>query len=100
MVKIVHVLVPEVEAALRDVLSALGGAVTKQDRNGGSQMISLGEVLSHDRIPGEAPGEAVKVHDSFWPVADGRFRTLSGPMTFPLPAIQLVESGRSLSGIA
>jgi hypothetical protein len=50
-VKAIHVLVPQIEAALRDVLNALGGAVTRPDRyTGGSQTIGLGEVLSHERI--------------------------------------------------
>lgn len=51
MVKVIHVLVPQVEAALRDVLAALGGAVTRPDPDtGGFQMISLGDVLSHERF--------------------------------------------------
>jgi hypothetical protein len=49
-VKAIHVLVPQVEPALRDVLAVLGGSVTKPDFHGGTHMISLGEVLSHERF--------------------------------------------------
>ncbi len=63
MVKAIHVLIPQVEAALRDVLAALGGAVTKRGPNGGGgfQMISLGEVLSHERFKAAVP-ENIRFH--------------------------------------
>jgi Domain of unknown function (DUF4209) len=50
MVKAIHVLVPQVEAALRDVLASLRGVVTRPDFHGGSQVILLGEVLRHERF--------------------------------------------------
>lgn len=59
-VKTVHVLVPQVESSLRDLLAALGGVVTKPDRHGGSQKISLGEVLEHERFT-KVP-EAIRFH--------------------------------------
>lgn len=50
-VKAIHVLVPQIEAACRDLLSALGAAVRKPNpRTGGSKVIGLGEVLSHDKL--------------------------------------------------
>lgn len=61
-VKAIHVLVPQIESALRDVLAALGGAVTKPDPNGGGfQMISLGEVLNHERFRAAVP-EDIRFH--------------------------------------
>jgi hypothetical protein len=59
-VKAVHVLVPQVESALRDLLAALGGVVTKPDRHGGSQKISLREVLEHERFA-QVP-ETIRFH--------------------------------------
>jgi Domain of unknown function (DUF4209) len=59
-VKTVHVLVPQVESALRDLLAALGGVVTKPDRYGGSQKISLGEVLADEKFA-QVP-EAIRFH--------------------------------------
>jgi hypothetical protein len=49
-VKAVHVLVPQVESSLRDLLAGLGGAVTKPNRHGGSQKISLREVLEDEKF--------------------------------------------------
>lgn len=61
-VKAIHVLVPQVESALRDVLAALGGAVTKPGPDGGGfQMISLGDVLSHERFKAKVP-EDIRFH--------------------------------------
>ena len=53
-IKAIHILVPQVEAALRDLLGALGGVTMKPDRyHGGFQAITLGDVLSQlqSRIP-------------------------------------------------
>lgn len=62
MVKAIHVLVPQVESALRDVLAALGGAVTRPDPNGGGfQVISLGDVLNHERFRAAVP-EDIRFH--------------------------------------
>lgn len=45
----VHVLVPQVEAALRDVLAALGGAISQAKHNErGFQALLLGDILSHE----------------------------------------------------
>ncbi len=47
-VKAIHVLVPQVEAACRDLLALLGAAVMKHDPNaGGFEVIGMGAVLSH-----------------------------------------------------
>jgi hypothetical protein len=59
-VKAVHILVPQVESALRDLLAALGGVVTKPDRHGGSQKISLGELLADEKFA-QVP-EAIRFH--------------------------------------
>lgn len=59
-VETVHVLVPQVESSLRDLLALLGGVITKPDRHGGSQKISLGEVLEHEKFA-KVP-EAIRFH--------------------------------------
>jgi hypothetical protein len=60
--KATHILLPQIEAALRDLLSALGGAVMKPDRHhGGFQAIGLGEVLSHELFRTLIP-EDVRFH--------------------------------------
>jgi hypothetical protein len=59
-VKTVHILVPQVESALRDLLAALGGVVTKPDRHGGSQKISLGEILADEKFA-QVP-ESIRFH--------------------------------------
>lgn len=47
-VKAIHVLVPQVEAACRDLLAALGAPVMKHDpMTGGFEVIGLGGVLNH-----------------------------------------------------
>ncbi len=46
--KAIHILVPQIEAALRELLTALGGAVMIPDPEiGGFKAIGLGQVLSH-----------------------------------------------------
>ena len=56
MLKAVHVLVPHVEAALRDVLAALGGAVTRPNSiGGGFHVLLLGDVLNHERFRTHIP---------------------------------------------
>jgi hypothetical protein len=59
-VKTVHVLVPQVESALRDLLAVLGGAVTKPNRYGGSQKFNLREVLEAEKFA--AVPDAVRFH--------------------------------------
>lgn len=47
-VKAIHVLVPQIEAALRDLLAAMGAPVTEVDHiNGGFLMIGFGKIISH-----------------------------------------------------
>lgn len=59
-VKTVHVLVPQVESALRDLLGVLGGAVTKPNRFGGSQKLNLREILEAEKFT--AVPEAIRFH--------------------------------------
>lgn len=59
-VKTVHVLVPQVESVLRDLLAILGGAVTKANRYGGSQKFNLREVLEADKFA--AIPESIRFH--------------------------------------
>jgi hypothetical protein len=55
-IKAIHILVPQVEAALRDLLAALGGAVMKPNQKyGGFHAIGLGEVLTHDILRQQVP---------------------------------------------
>ena len=47
-VKAIHVLVPQVEAACRDLLVALGAPVMKHDtKSGGFEVIGMGAVINH-----------------------------------------------------
>jgi hypothetical protein len=47
-VKAIHVLVPQVEAACRDLLAALGAPVMRHEpRTGGFEVLGMGAVLSH-----------------------------------------------------
>jgi hypothetical protein len=55
-IKAIHILVPQVEAALRDLLASLGGAVMKPNpKYGGFQAVGLGEVLTHDIFRRQLP---------------------------------------------
>lgn len=61
-VKAIHVLLPQAEAALRDLLAKLGGSVMRPDRHhGGFQAIGLGEVLSDEIFRAKVP-EDVRFH--------------------------------------
>jgi len=61
-IKVISVLVPQIEAALRDLLSALGGVVTRPDgRHSGFQAIPLGDVLSDDLMRSQLP-EDIRFH--------------------------------------
>lgn len=47
-VKAIHILVPQVEAACRDLLAALGAPVMKHDpKTGGFEVIGMGGVINH-----------------------------------------------------
>lgn len=62
MLEAVHILVPQVEAALRDMLAALGGAVTRPDRSGtGFHALLLGDIFSHDLFKTHVP-EDIRFH--------------------------------------
>lgn len=53
-VKAIHVLIPQVEAALRNALSAAGGSVVEPDPlNGGFMKIGMGKILSHTAFTAE-----------------------------------------------
>jgi len=61
-IKSIHILLPQAEAALRDLLSQFGAPVMKPDRHyGGFQAIGLGEVLSHDSFRDRVP-EDMRFH--------------------------------------
>jgi uncharacterized protein DUF4209 len=61
-VKAVHVLLPQIEAALRNLLGMLGAPVMKPQRyHSAFQAIGLGEVLSHERFRALVP-EDVRFH--------------------------------------
>ena len=55
-VKAVHVLVPQVEAALRDLLAGLGAAVVRHNRRtGGFEVLAMGAVLSDEAFRAGVP---------------------------------------------
>lgn len=55
-IKAVHVLVPQIEAALRDLLTALGASVAEPDpRTGGFMKIGLGKIISHSAFVAAVP---------------------------------------------
>lgn len=57
-VKQVHVLVPQIEAAVRELLSKLGGSVRRPDtNNGGFRVLGFGEVLSDDVFRSRIPSD-------------------------------------------
>jgi hypothetical protein len=61
-IKAISVLVPQIEAALRELLSALGGVVTRpDDHHGGFQVVPLGDVLSDDLMRSQLP-EDIRFH--------------------------------------
>jgi hypothetical protein len=61
-IKVISVLVPQIEAALRDLLSALGGVVTRPDsHHGGFQVVPLGDVLSDPIMRSQLP-EDIRFH--------------------------------------
>ena len=54
--KAIHILVPQIEAALRDLLAALGAPVMIPDTDlGGFQVIGLGKILSHEIFHARTP---------------------------------------------
>jgi uncharacterized protein DUF4209 len=60
--KAIHLLIPPIEAALRDLLAKLGGAVMRPDRyHGGFQVIGLGEVVGDDIFRSQVPA-AMRFH--------------------------------------
>jgi hypothetical protein len=62
MLEAVHIFVPQVEAALREVLAALGGAVTRPDRSGtGFHALLLGDIFSHELFKTHVP-EDIRFH--------------------------------------
>jgi hypothetical protein len=89
-VKTVHVLVPQVESALRDMLAALGGVVTKPDRHGGSHKISLGEVLADEKFA-EVP-EAIRFHMQVL-YQDSRGMNVRNELAHGILAFELLDLG-------
>jgi hypothetical protein len=61
-VKAIHVLIPQVEAAVRDLLAKLGGSVMRPDRHhGGFQAIGLGEAVRDEMFRAKVP-DAMRFH--------------------------------------
>jgi hypothetical protein len=57
-VKSIHVLVPQVEAATRELLSKLNGSVRRPDpNNGGFRVLGFGEVLSDEIFRSKVPSD-------------------------------------------
>jgi hypothetical protein len=55
-VKAIHVLVPQVEAACRDLLQALGASVRRLDpHSGGFEVIGMGALVNHPRFRAGVP---------------------------------------------
>lgn len=53
----IHILVPQVEAALRDCLASLGGAVRRPNQSGGFYSITLGDVLTAPAFKAKFPAD-------------------------------------------
>ncbi len=53
----IHVLVPQIEAALRDCLASLGGSVLRPNQNGGFYSITLGDVLTASAFKAKFPSD-------------------------------------------
>jgi hypothetical protein len=59
-VRTIHVLVPQVEAAMRELLIRLGGAVTQPARyGGGTTVMGMGAILEHERIQQGVPADII-----------------------------------------
>ena len=91
-VKSTHVLVPQIEAALRDLLSKLGGSVMRSNqRNGGFQAISLGEVLNDEIFRAKVPSD-IRFHLQVL-YQDARGINLRNEMSHGLAAPELFGLG-------
>ena len=91
-IKATHILVPQIEAALRDLLAALGGAVMKRNpKYGGLQSIGLGEILSHHILREQLP-EDMHFHLSVL-LHDPRGINLRGEFAHGLAAYELFDLG-------
>lgn len=60
-VSAVHILVPQIEAALRDCLAAVGGTVWRPNRTGGFKTLTLGDILT-DAVFKEKVSADVRFH--------------------------------------
>jgi hypothetical protein len=61
-VKAIHVLVPQLEAAIRDLLAALGASVMEhRQETGGFEAIGMGKILHHERFRAAVPSD-VRFH--------------------------------------
>ncbi len=57
-VEAIHILVPQVEAALRDIFGSLGAITHHPDPNtGGFRVVGMGEILSHETFKARAPND-------------------------------------------
>ena len=91
-VKATHILIPQTEAALRELLAKLGGAVRRPDlHHGGFAVIGLGEVLSHERFRAQVP-EDVRFHLKVL-LQDARGINLRNEFAHGLAAPELFDRG-------
>lgn len=91
-VKSVHVLVPQVEAALREILAAIRGSVMRPNRDGGGfRAALLGEILSHERFRTHIP-ENIRLHFRVL-YEDPRGINLRNEMSHGLAATELFDRG-------
>ncbi len=91
-VKATHVLLPQCEAALRDLLAKLGGSVVRPDRDhGGFQAIGLGPVLSDAIFLAKVP-EDVRFHLKVL-LQDPRGINLRNEVAHGLAAHELFDRG-------
>lgn len=91
-IKAAHILLPHIEAALRDLLAALGGAVMKRSpKYGGFQAIGLGEILTHPIFSRQLP-EDMHFHLRVL-LQDPRGINLRGEFAHGLAAYELFDRG-------
>lgn len=91
-VKAVHVLVPQIEAATRELLSKIGGSVRRPDpHHGGFRVIGLGDVLSDEIFRRTVPND-IRFHFRVL-YADSRGLNLRNIVAHGLAAPELFDRG-------
>ncbi len=93
-IKAIHVLIPQVECALRELLILLGGTITSPDRAGrGTNFRGVGEILSHERIEFHVPPD-VRFHLQVL-LSDKRGLNLRNEVAHGLAAPELFDTSLS-----